>query len=160
MPTHAENRRLPYSPEQMFDLVAAIEDYPHFLPWCESARIREREGNTLEAELVIGFKVFRERFTSQVVLDRPRRIDATYAYGPFRYLNNHWIFAPAEGGCVIDFYVDFALRSWLLQRLIGAVFYEAIRRMAGAFESRAHELYGRRPHSTTLAGTEPRPDRV
>ena len=160
MPTHAEKRLLPYSPEQMFDLVAAIEDYPHFLPWCESARIREREGNVLEADLVIGFKIFRERFTSRVVLDRPHRIDVAYAQGPFRHLNNHWVFEPAEGGCVIDLYVDFAFRSRLLQRLIGAVFSEAVRRMVSAFEGRARELYGPRPHPTTLAGAEPRPDRA
>ena len=160
MPTHTENRLLPYSPEQMFDLVAAIEDYPHFLPWCKSARIRERKGNVLEADLVIGFKFFRERFSSRVVLDRPRRIDVTYAQGPFRHLDNHWVFEPAEGGCVIDFYVDFAFRSRLLQRLIGAVFNEAVRRMVSAFESRARELYGPRLHPVTLAGAEPRPDRA
>jgi ribosome-associated toxin RatA of RatAB toxin-antitoxin module len=95
MPTHAEKRELPYRPEQLFDLVADIERYPEFLPWCVGARVRSREGDLVVADLVIGFKVVRERFTSRVKLDRPNlRIDVAYTEGPFRYLNNHWIFEP------------------------------------------------------------------
>ncbi len=75
MPTHAEKRFLPYTPEQMFDLVVDIERYPEFLPWCTGARIRSREGNVIHADLVIGYKMFRERFSSKVLLDRPRRVD-------------------------------------------------------------------------------------
>ena len=160
MPTHAEKRFLPHTPEQLFDLVADIESYPEFLPWCTASRIREREGDTLRADLVIGFKVFRERFTSTVALDRPERIDVRYDNGPFRYLNNHWVFIPAEGGCVIDFYVDFEFRSRLLQSLIGAVFNEAVRRMVTAFETRAGVLYAPEnpPAPTAPEGAEP--DRV
>ena len=135
---------MPYRPEQMFDLVADIERYPEFLPWCVAARIRERRDDIVLADLVIGFKMIRERFTSRVKLDRPAlRIDVTYTDGPFRRLNNHWIIEPrAGGGCVIDFYVDFEFRSAVLQKLIGALFNEAVRRMVQAFETRARKLYG------------------
>ena len=144
MPTHAEKRLLPYTPEQMFDLVAEVERYPDFLPWCMAARVRARKSqdNVVVADLVIGYKIFRERFTSRVELERPRRINVFYSEGPFKYLNNHWIFEPGEGGCLIDFYVDFEFRSRFLQRAIGIVFNEAVRRMVDAFEKRARQLYG------------------
>ena len=142
MPTHAEERFLPYSPERLFALVADVERYPEFLPWCAAARIRRREGQVITADLVIGFKIFRENFTSEVTLDGPDRIDVKYENGPFKYLNNHWIFKPAEGGCVIDFYVDFEFHSRLFQIAIGAVFNEAVRRMVDAFEIRAEALFG------------------
>ena len=143
MPTHAEVRVLHHPPEQLFDLVADVEKYPEFLPWCVDARIRRREGDLIVADLVIGYRMFRERFTSTVVLNRPDRIDVTYAEGPFRYLNNHWIFAP-EGpdSCVIDFFVDFEFRSRVLQALVGRVFGEAVKVMVHAFERRADELFG------------------
>src|ERR1700726_905130 len=143
MPTHAEERVLPYTPEQLFVLVADIERYPEFLPWCVGARIRERRPDLVVADLIIGFRMFRERFTSRVALDPPRRIDVTYAEGPFRYLNNHWVFEKAPGGCRIDFFVDFEFKSRLLQRVIELLFHEAVRRMVGAFEHRAEQLYGR-----------------
>jgi coenzyme Q-binding protein COQ10 len=143
MPTHAEKKVLPYTPEQLFDLVADVEKYPEFLPWAVAARIRSRDGNVITADLVIGFKMFRERFTSKVVLDQPRRIDVSYTEGPFRYLNNHWVFEPMPGGgTCIDFFVDFEFRSAILQRLIGMLFNEAVRRMVHAFETRAKKLYG------------------
>ncbi|ASG20736.1 MULTISPECIES: type II toxin-antitoxin system RatA family toxin [Nitrospirillum] len=143
MPTHAEKRVLPYTPEQLFQLVADVEKYPEFLPWAVAARIRRREGNTFWADLVIGFKMVRERFTSKVVLSEPgRRIDVAYTEGPFHYLNNHWIFEPHADGCLLDFYVDFEFRNLILQKIIGALFGEAVRRMVAAFEARAHQLYG------------------
>ena len=143
MPTHGEKRVLPYSPAQLYGLVADIERYPEFLPWCLAARVRKREGTLVVADLVIGFRMFRERFTSRVRLDEiGRRIDVTYAEGPFRYLNNHWVFEPHPDGCLIDFYVDFEFRSKLLQKLVEALFHEAVRRMVGAFEGRARDLYG------------------
>ena len=148
MPTHAEKRLLPYTPDQLFDLVAQIERYPEFLPWCLAARIRQRDETLVVADLVIGFKMIRERFTSRVTLDRPRRIDVRYADGPFRHLENHWVFEPAppsaelpSGGTLIDFYVDFEFRSTLLQSLIGVLFHEATRRMVAAIEARARQLY-------------------
>ncbi len=142
MPTHAERRHLPYSSRQLYDLVADIERYPEFLPWCVAARIRRRDGNVLLADLVIGFKMIRERYTSRVTLNEGR-IDVVYAEGPFKHLNNHWVFEPAEdGGTMIDFFVDFEFRSKVLQTLIGALFNEAVGLMVGAFEKRARQLYG------------------
>ena len=157
MPTHAERRQLPYTPEELYHLVADVARYPEFLPWCRAARIRERKENLLVADLIIGFKVFRERFTSRVELDPAAlRIDVTYAEGPFRYLNNHWVFEPAEDGkeCVIDFYVDFEFRSAMLQKAISVLFNEAVRRMVAAFEARAHDLYGEPDAPLALAATK------
>ena len=142
MPTHAEQRVLPYTPEQLFALVADIESYPEFLPWCVGSRIRERRPGLVIADLIIGFRMFREAFTSRVVLDPPHRIDVTYTDGPFRYLTNHWSFAPVAEGCRIDFFVDFAFKSRLMQRVIEMLVAEAVRRMVGAFEKRARDLYG------------------
>jgi coenzyme Q-binding protein COQ10 len=145
MATHAEKRVLHHSPEQLFDLVADVERYPEFLPWCIGARIRSRRENVLIADLIIGFKGIREKFTSEVTPDRATmRIDVAYRDGPFKYLNNHWIFiAQPDGSCEIDFFVDFEFRSRLLQRIIGLLFNEAVRRMVSAFEARADQLYGR-----------------
>jgi len=142
MPTHAEQRVLPYTPEQLFALVADVERYPEFLPWCVGARIRERKPDLIVADLIIGFRVFRERFTSHVRLDPPRRIDVTYSEGPFRYLDNHWTFDKVPGGCRLDFFVDFEFKSRILQRVIELLFHEAVRRMVAAFEGRARVLYG------------------
>ncbi|WP_193170610.1 type II toxin-antitoxin system RatA family toxin [Nisaea nitritireducens] len=143
MPTHAEQRVVPFTPEQLFDLIADIQRYPEFLPWCVGARIRKRDGSRIVADLVIGYKLIRERFTSTVTLSPDRnRIDVEYTDGPFKYLNNHWVFEPHPEGCLIDFYVDFEFRSKMLQKIIEVFFNEAVRRMVGAFEARAHELYG------------------
>lgn len=144
MPTHAEQRTLPYTAEELYDLVADVERYPEFLPWVIACRIKRQTEDTIEADLVIGFKMFRETFTSRVKLDYPRRIDVTYLQGPLRYLNNHWRFFPVEGGCTIDFYVDFEFKNRLFQKFAGALFDEAVRRMVRAFEARARELYGDR----------------
>jgi coenzyme Q-binding protein COQ10 len=143
MPTHAEKRVVPYTPEQMFDLVAQIDRYPEFLPWCVAARIRSRQGNELVADLVIGFKMFRERYTSRVALERSQRIHVSYIEGPLKHLTNHWVFEPhPSGGTEIDFYVDFEFHSKVLQTLIGSLFHEAMRRIVAAFEQRAQRLYG------------------
>lgn len=143
MPTHAEKRVMPYTPEQMFDLVARVDRYPEFLPWCVAARIRSRQGNDIVADLVIGFKMIRERYTSRVTLERPRRIHVSYLEGSLKYLTNHWVFeAHPSGGTEVDFYVDFEFKSKVLQTLIGALFHEALRRIVAAFEDRARRLYG------------------
>lgn len=146
MPTHSERRYLPYTPNQLFDIVAGVERYPEFLPWCSAARITERQGDVFFADLVISFKVWRERFTSKVTLERSERvIHVEYINGPFKYLNNHWKFLDGpEGGCIIDFHVDFEFKSRVLQQLIGLLFDEAVRRMVGAFETRARTLHGDR----------------
>ena len=145
MSTHAEKRVLPYTPDQLYRLVSEVERYPEFLPWCLAARIRKREGNMFWADLVIGFKMIRERFTSQVKLSPDeRRVDVEYTDGPFKYLNNHWIFTPmAENHCEIDFFVDFEFKNRMLQGLMSVLFDEAVRRMVNAFEARAKALYSR-----------------
>ncbi|MSO92098.1 MAG: type II toxin-antitoxin system RatA family toxin [Rhodospirillales bacterium] len=143
MPTHAEKRVLPHTPEQMFKLVADVERYPEFLPWCVGTRIRKREGNSIMADMAVGYRMFRERFTSRVDLAYPKRIDVTYFEGPFSYLNNHWIFsAHGHGQCEIDFFVDFEFRSRFLEKAFQVVFNEAVKRMVTAFEKRAKALYG------------------
>jgi len=144
MPTHAEKRPLPYTPDQLFDLVADVEKYPEFLPWCVGARIRKRDGDVFFADLVIGFKMIRERYTSKVRLNREaKRIDVVYTEGPFQYLNNHWAFIPnADGTTTIDFFVDFEFKSKILQKVIGTLFNEAVKLMVGAFEKRANQLHG------------------
>ena len=142
MPTHAEKRTLPYTPEQMFDLVADVGSYPEFLPWCAGARVRTRTETQIVADLTIGFGPFRESFTSRVALDPPRQVRVRYENGPFRYLNNQWTFTPDPRGCHVDFFVDFEFRSRLLQHAIGVVFNEAVRRMVNAFLKRARDVYG------------------
>jgi coenzyme Q-binding protein COQ10 len=145
MPTHAESRLIPYSQTQLFDLVADVGRYPQFLPWCVAARVRSRSETELVADLTIGFGPFRESFTSRVALDRPTMVTVRYEHGPFRYLNNHWTFAPDPQGCRVDFFVDFEFRSRILQAAIGVVFHEAVRRMVNAFLHRAHVVHGA-PH--------------
>ena len=149
MPTHAERRFLPYTPEQLFDLVAAIDRYPEFLPWCLAARIRTRTDELLVGDLVIGFRMVREKFSSRVTLERPNKIHVVYTDGPLRHLNNHWRFervAPdarhPTGGTMLDFHIDFEFHSRLLQSLMGVLFNEAVKRMVAAFEARAMQLYG------------------
>lgn len=142
MPTHTEKRHIPYTPEQMFELVQDIEKYPEFLPWCVGTRIRSHDKNEIIADMVIGYKIFRERFTSRVILAKPVRIDVVYSDGPFKYLNNHWVFlAENDGSCTVDFFVDFEFRSKLMQNIIGIVFNEAVKVMVQAFEKRANFIY-------------------
>lgn len=150
MPTHRENRTLPYSAQQMFDLVADVERYPEFLPWNAAARIRSRrtdgDSEVMEADLVISFKVFRERFGSRVVLwPATHRIDTEYLDGPFSHMKSSWEFTDRPGGgCDVAFFVDFDFRNAILRRVIGAVFDQAMHRIVRAFETRARDLYGMR----------------
>ncbi len=146
MTTHSEIRTLPYTADQMYALVAEVDKYPEFLPWCAAARIRSREpaGETevMLADLVISFKVFRERFGSKVILNNgARTIDTEYLDGPFKYLKSTWRFSDVEGGCEVNFYVDFEFKSRMLQGVIGVVFHEAMQRIVKAFEARAQALY-------------------
>ncbi|WP_212523143.1 type II toxin-antitoxin system RatA family toxin [Actibacterium sp. MT2.3-13A] len=149
MPTHSETRRLPYTAAQMYELVADVASYPKFLPWTAAARIRSRApiaggGEVMEADLVISFKVFRERFGSRVTLwPDQRRIDTEYLDGPFRFLKSNWSFRDLdEGGCEVAFFVDFEFKNAVLQKVIGVVFHEAMQRVVKAFEARAEALYG------------------
>ncbi len=147
MTIHRETRILPYSAAQIYALVADVAAYPEFLPWCAGARLRgsrEADDHTvLDADLVISFKVFREKFTSRVILwPKQNRIDTEYLDGPFRYLRANWHFTPVAGGTEVSFFVEFEFRSIVLQKLIGVVFNEAMHRIVAAFEARAHQLYG------------------
>ena len=146
MTRHTEQRLLPYSAAQIYDLVADVARYPEFLPWTAAARIRSRArfdgGEVLEADLVISFKLFRERFGSRVTLWPESRIDTEYLDGPFKHLKSHWTFAEDAKGCRVDFQVDFEFRNVILQGIIGVVFNEAMRQVVRAFERRAAELYG------------------
>ena len=147
MPTHSETRPLPYSAEQMYALVADVARYPEFLPWCAAARVRsvtpDGAREVMEADLVISFKVFRERFGSRVVLwPEDRRIDTVYLDGPFRHMESRWAFRDAEDGCEVEFHVDFEFKNPILQSVIGVVFNDAMLRIVRAFERRAADLYG------------------
>lgn len=142
MPTHAEQRVIAYSPEQLFDLVADVGKYPSFLPWCLRSVVKLSTEEELVADLTVGFGPFRETFTSRVTLERPTRIRVRYEKGPFRYLNNVWNFSPDPRGTRVDFFVDFEFRSRLLQNAIGVVFNEGVRLMVSAFIRRAREIYG------------------
>ncbi len=147
MPTHSETRQMPHSAQQMYDLIADVAKYDQFLPWCAATRIRkewEKDGHKIvDADLIISFKVFRERFTSRVTMKPEEgRIDVEYIDGPFKFLHNHWKFTQHDAGCQVDFHVDFEFKSAILQSLIGVVFNEAMRRIVGAFEKRAETLYG------------------
>lgn len=147
MPTHSEQRSLPYSAQQMYDLVADVASYPEFLPWCSAARIRSETGQNdstvLEADLVISFKVFRERFGSRVILHpTQKKIDTEYLDGPFKYMKSDWGFEDTDQGCTVTFFVDFEFKNAILQGIIGVVFGEAMQRVVRAFEKRAADLYG------------------
>ncbi len=147
MPRHSETRFLPYTAAQMYDLVADVAKYPEFLPWTAAARVRSRQmegaAEIMIADLVISFKVFRERFTSRVTLmEAARQIDTDYLDGPVKYLHSTWKFAEADGGCEVFFEVDFEFKSRLLQGAAGMFFNEAMQRVVRAFEARAKELHG------------------
>jgi len=141
---------MPHSAEQMYNLIADVRSYPQFLPWCTAARINSTKptedgtGTVIDADLVISFKLFREKFASRVTLNPTgSHIDVEYLDGPFRYLNNHWQFNALEDGtCEVDFFVDFEFKSPMLQAVIGLVFNEAMQRIVRAFEKRADDLYG------------------
>lgn len=142
MPTHAEQKRLPYTSEQMFDLVADVEQYGSFLPWCVACRKTADNGDVIEADLIIGYKMIREKFKSRVILDRPNEIRVEYLDGPMKNLSNRWRFiSQDDGGCIIDFYVDFEFRNPMLQGLVTLFFDKAVSRMVTAFEKRAEDLY-------------------
>ncbi len=143
MPAHRETRVFPYTPEQVFELVADVERYPEFLPWCVACRIARRESCTaFTVDLAVGFKMVREYFTSRVVLERGNAITVEYLNGPFEYLTNEWKFTAVPEGAKVEFYLAFEFRSKILQKLIGVLFEKAVRRMVAAFEIRAAKLHG------------------
>ncbi len=142
---HIEQKNLPYTPEQMFDLVADVSKYAEFAPWCIASRINRRESDTVfYADLIVGYKIFRERFTSKVMLDRPNRIHIEYLKGPLKNLKNNWEFIrQPDGTCLIDFSVEFEFSNVALQALANMFFNEVVHRMVSAFEERAKVLYGK-----------------
>lgn len=143
MPKHSETRHLPYSPAQIYALVADVARYAEFLPWVTAVRVREDSDAEMVADLIVGFKAIRERFTSHIRKECPTSVHVDYLDGPLKYLYNDWHFKPDEqGGCTIDFSVDFAFKNRLFETLAGAVFEQAVRKMTAAFEARAHALYG------------------
>jgi coenzyme Q-binding protein COQ10 len=148
MPGIRETRRLPHSCEEMFDLVADVGRYGEFLPWVVATRVRSNSETEMVADMLVGFKALREKFTSKVIKERPRRIEVTYVDGPLKDLDNIWEFAPLpDGGCEIHFCVDFAFRNVMFEALAGQYFDRAFRKMVAAFETRAEELYGKRSSS-------------
>jgi coenzyme Q-binding protein COQ10 len=149
MPTLHDIQSSPFSPDQLFDLVADIEKYPEFLPWCRAARILKREENVVHAELVICFKSFCESYTSRVVMHRPTgvasegKIEVEMVQGPFDFLMNHWKFIPDKSGTKIDFFIDFRFRSKILEKLVGSLFAKANSKMVEAFRTRAESIYSK-----------------
>lgn len=142
MPKHKETRRLPYTPEQMFDLVADVPRYPEFLPWVSAIRVRSQSDTEMLADMIVGFKGLRETFTSRVVKHRAKSVHVDYVDGPLKHLSNDWQFrSDGEGGVIIDFEVDFAFKNIMFEMLAGQVFDRALRKMINAFEARAIALY-------------------
>jgi len=154
MPKHSEIRPLPYTPDQMFDLVTDVGRYQEFLPWVVATRVRANSETEMVADLIVGFGPLRETFTSRVVKARPGAVDVDYIDGPLKYLHNHWRFQPdGKGGSLVEFSVDFAFRSRTFEALAGRVFGEAVRRMVSAFEARAKTLYAVPEPASTAAGS-------
>jgi len=143
MPGIRETRSLPYSAEQMFDLVADVARYPEFLPWVVATRVKSDSDTEMVADMLVGFKALREKFTSRVIKDRPNRLEVIYVDGPMKDLDNIWRFVPrADGGCELDFCVDFTFKNMMFEMLAGQYFDRAFRKLVAAFDERAHELYG------------------
>lgn len=152
MPRHSETKHLPYTPEQLFELVADVARYHEFLPWVTAVRIRSDSESEMIADLIVGFNAFKERFTSKVTKQRPTHICVDYIEGPLKYLKNEWRFdAAPEGGTNVFFSVDFAFKNRIFETLAGQMFDRALRRMTGAFEARAAELYGSNKSSAQSA---------
>ncbi len=148
MTSRTTSTEVPHSAAQMFDLVADVEKYPEFLPWCIGLRLlktpEEASGGPLLAEMIVAYKVFRERFKSEVMLDvAGKEIEAQYIDGPFRHLRNRWRFEDKpDGGSIVHFFIEFEFRNILLQTTARTVFEKAFARMSEAFVARANDLYG------------------
>ncbi len=141
MPGHREKRFLPYSAEQMFDLVADVGRYAEFLPWVTAVRVRSDSDTEMVADLIVGFRSLRERFTSRVGKERAKKISVDYIDGPLKFLRNDWQFESTPGGCTIDFSVEFAFKNRVFEAIAGQMFDAALRKMINAFEARADALY-------------------
>jgi coenzyme Q-binding protein COQ10 len=143
MPGIHEVRRLPYSAEQMFELVADVGRYGEFLPWVIATRVKSDDGSHMVADMLVGFKSLREKFTSRVEKRAPEEIRVHYVDGPLRDLDNRWQFRPlGPAECEIEFTVDFTFRNPLFEKIAGQYFDRAFRKMVNAFEERAAQLHG------------------
>lgn len=143
MPRHTDTQYSPHSPEQLFALVADVEKYPQFLPWCRAARIMERGEREFLGELIISFAHMSESYVSRVTLTPHSAIDVTMVSGPFEHLTNEWRFTPEGAGTRIEFMLDFQFRSKILEKLVGGLFSKATAKMVDAFRARADTLYGK-----------------
>ena len=139
---HIERRILKHKPLNLFNLVSDVKKYPEFLPWCLGARVKNFSEYKLDADLIIGFKIYKEVYSSQIFLDYTNyKITVDYKDGPFKHLNNYWIFKDNPEGCEVEFMVDFKFKSNFLQSIMETLFTEAVLRMVKAFENRADQLY-------------------
>ena len=139
---HEERRVINHTPSNLFKLVSDVKKYPEFLPWCLGARVKNNKKDSFDADLIIGFKIYKEIYSSQIFLDNiNKKIIVNYKSGPFEYLQNHWIFNENKKGCEVEFMVNFKFKSVFLQTLMETLFAEAVKRMVRAFESRANQLY-------------------
>jgi coenzyme Q-binding protein COQ10 len=158
MHVHETKHRGAHSADDMFKLVADVELYPKFLPLCEELKLKRRERrdgkDVLIATMTVGYKLIRESFTTEVILDADNHtIVVHYLDGPFSFLENRWVFRPlTPQACEIDFYIAYSFRSRLLERLMGGLFDRAVRKYADAFEARADAIYGTR--SPSLASNQ------
>lgn len=141
MPAFSDRRFLPFTPEQVYDVIADVENYPKFLPWCLACRIVRRYQDGFEADLSVGFKLIRETYRSRVVLSAPNMVDVKHIKGPFKHLETLWEIQPTEGGSDVVFHIDFEFRSALLSKVMGGLFQEAAKKMASAFEARVRDLH-------------------
>ena len=141
---HRETRIVPYPATLMYRVVAEVEHYPEFLPWVAGLRVKSRTPGQVIAEMLVGYKGFREKYTSRVNLDPAQlRIDVAQLEGPFRILENHWHFVPVADGCEVRFAIDFAFKNRILGAVAGAAFEKVLLKMTQAFEARAKTLYER-----------------
>ena len=139
---HEERRVINHTPSNLFKLVSDVKKYPEFLPWCLGARVKNNNKDSFDADLIIGFKIYKEIYSSQIFLDNiNKKIIVNYKNGPFEYLQNHWIFNENKKGCEVEFMVNFKFKSIFLQTLMETLFSEAVKRMVSAFENRANQLY-------------------
>ena len=140
MQTYETRHRVAHGADEMYALVANVEDYPKFLPLCEALNVVRRETvdgkEVLTTKMEVGYKLIRERFTSRVTLDpAARAILVEYVDGPFEHLENRWVFEPlVSGASEIDFYIAYRFRSRMFERLVGSLFDKAVRKYTDAFE--------------------------
>ncbi len=143
MPHHHERRALPFTAEQMYDLVTDVHRYAEFLPWVAAVRVRSDNEHEMRADLVVGFKALRETFSSRVLKTPKKQVTVDYLDGPLKHLNNQWLFEETADGCIVDFTVDFAFQNRIFEAIAGQYFTTALGKMTDAFITRAEALYGK-----------------